>query len=447
MVMQSTSSTLLAVALVLSAPAFLAADAYWPQFRGPLQNGIGEAENVPLEWSEKENVKWKTEVPGKGWSSPVVADGSIWMTAAVEVMPTEEELAALLTSAGVEEKHQKVRQIAKSIELRVLQVDLESGELQENILLDTVSGPEAIHSLNSYASPTPFLDADAGKLYCDFGTFGVHALNTKTGQVEWSRKFEIEHSVGPGSSPLLVGNLLVLVRDGVDAQFVVALNAKDGETVWKKNRPEMRAPLGDQKKAYCTPLLIEQDGTEQLVIPTSQWIISYVPATGEEIWRVDHGSGFSLVPRPVFGGGLVFACTGFGKPELWAIDPSGTGDVTETHVVWKETKRISKKPSPLLVNDHLYVLDDGGILNCFAAKTGELLWADRVGGNYSASPLFVDDKIYIANQEGATTVLAPGSEFQLLAENQLEGQIMASPVPFDGGLLIRTDTALYRVGQ
>ncbi len=430
----------------------LPTEAYWPQFRGPLQNGVGEAANVPLNWSETEgpngssnleNISWKTDLPGKGWSSPVVADGVVWLTAAVETIPTEVERAKLLEAE--EERARKVRQFATSIELRALAVELATGELQQNVLLGTVQSPDSIHTLNSYASPTPVLDE--GMLYCDFGTFGVYALDTTSGDVRWTRSFELEHSVGPGSSPMVVGNLLVLVRDGVDAQFVVALNSTDGETVWKVDRPPMRAEKGDQKKAYSTPLLIEHEGKEQLVIPTSQWIVSYEPATGNEIWRVDHGSGFSLVPRPVYGHGLLFACTGFGKPQLWAIDPSGTGDVTESHVVWTERQRISKKPSPLLVGEHLYVLDDGGILTCFAAQSGEEIWAERVGGNYSASPLFVDNKIYIANHEGMTTVLAPGTRYEVLAQNPLQGQIMASPVPVEGGLLIRSDTAIYRVGR
>jgi len=418
---------------------------YWPQFRGPQQNGVGEAKDVPLKWSETENVTWKTELPGRGWSSPVVGDGFVWMTTAVEVKPTEEELEALMQKSNVETKHYKVRQVAKSIELRAIAVELETGELMANVLLDTVVGPDAIHAVNSYASPTPYLEE--GILYCEFGTFGVHALDADSLRVLWSRKFPIIHNVGPGSSPLLVGNLLILVRDGVDEQFVVALNKADGETVWRKERPPMDAPDGDRMKSYSTPLLIEHEGKEQLVIPTSQWVVSYEPATGEEIWRVHHGTGFSLVPRPVYGNGLVYACTGFGKPELWAIKPDGKGDVTETHVAWKESKRISKKPSPLLVGEQVYALDDGGVLSCMNAITGEVLWAERVGGNYSASPLFVDEKLYFSNEEGATTVLAPGPEFQVLAENQLEGKIMASLVPLDGGLLIRSDTALYRIGQ
>ena len=430
------------VALLAGSPALLAQD--WPEFRGPNQNGVSDAKNTPTSWSETENVAWKTSLPGKGWSSPIVSGGKIWLTTAVETQPTEEERQQLL--AEFDPNKAKQRQAVTRIELRAIQVNLDSGKIERNILLTKIETPGAIHSLNSYASPTPVIDN--GLLYCDFGTFGTMAVDTVGGEILWERRFEIIHNVGPGSSPIVVDDLVILVRDGVDVQYVLALDKKTGETVWKTNRPPMRAPNGAQHKAYSTPILIDSKGAQQLVIPTSQWIAGYEPSTGREIWRADHGKGFSLVPRPVYGHGLVYFCTGFGKPQLWAIRPDGTGDVTESHVEWKELKRISKKPSPLLVGDYLYVLeDDGGVLSCLDALTGEGVWQERLGGNFSASPMFADDKIYLCNQEGQTSVVAPGDEFRTIAVNEIDGEIMASPAPLNGGLLIRSDSALYRINE
>jgi len=433
---------LAAFSFLLLLPAVHLAQSEWPQFRGPSGDGI-TASAAPLEWSEEKGVSWKTGVPGKGWSSPVVADGRIWLTSAVEVLPTQEEKAALLS--GVEANKHKVRQVAKAIQLLVLGYDLETGAKIAEHVIQEIAEPGAIHSLNSYASPTPVVEN--GRLYAHFGTYGTSCLDPISGQVFWNRQFKIEHSVGPGSSPFLHGNLLVLICDGTDAQYVVAVDKNSGETVWKTDRPEMRASVGDRKKAYSTPIVAEVNGREQLVCMGSQWLVAYEPATGKELWKVDHGSGFSVVPRPVVAHDHVYVSTGFGKPELWAVKTDGAGEVTESHVSWKQPKRIPSKPSPVVVGDEIYVMQDGGVLSCFDVHTGEDHYVERVGGNYSASPLVAGDRLYFFSQEGKTTVLALGSKFEVLAENLLEGQIMASPGVVDGSMILRTDTALYRIGE
>ena len=179
----------------------------------------------------------------------------------------------------------------------------------------------------------------------------------------------------------------------------------------------------------------------------AQWLVSYDPATGEEIWRLDHGDGFSVVPRPIYSPktGLIYLSTGFGKPVLLAVRPDGKGDITGSDkIAWSEAKRIPARPSPILVGDELYVIADGGIASCLDATTGTLHWTERVDGNYSASPLFADGHLYFASQEGVVPVLKPGKTFEIVAQNQLEGTIMASPIAFDGSLVIRTGTAIYR---
>lgn len=416
----------------------------WPQFRGPNGDGTVDGQNVPITFSETENVTWKTELPGRAWSSPVIADGVIWATTAIEVFPTDEEKIAIMTKQGIEKKKFKQLQVAKQIDLKLLKIDLESGKLMGQIDLASVDTPDAIHSLNSYASPTPVIDGDY--IYCHFGTYGTFCIDRASSQQKWTRRLPLVHSVGPGSSPLIYDDMLVLIQDGVERQYVTAFNKATGETIWEKDRPEMDAPSGDMKKAFSTPIAIkDKQGREQLICLASQWMIAYEPRTGEEIWKVRHGKGFSIVPRPVYNDGVVYFSTGFGKPELWAIKVDGSGDVTETHVLWQVIKGIPAKPSPLIHDGKIFVVEDSGIASCFDTESGDELWKKRIGGKYSASPLMVGGYIYISSQDGTVTVMKPGSEAKVVAENKLDGQIMASPAVVDNALIVRTAEAMYRI--
>ncbi|KAA5543653.1 PQQ-binding-like beta-propeller repeat protein [Roseiconus nitratireducens] len=429
---------------VFAAPRVCTADTPWPQFRGPQGDGIVSGRSVPLEFGEQSGVTWKTEVPGKAWSSPVIADGEIWATTAVEVFPSETERLELLKSAGIEEKKFKQLAVAKSIQLKLLVLDLKTGSLRETIELTQIDRPDPIHSLNSYASPTPVIDG--GQIYCHFGTYGTFCIDRQSRDILWHRRLPLDHAVGPGSSPLIDQNRLILIQDGMERQYVAALDKKSGETLWETDRPQMDAPSGDQKKSYCTPIKItDPKGREQLICMGSQWIVAYQSETGEEIWKVRHGKGFSVVPRPVYSDGVVYFCTGFGKPQLWAVRVDGTGDVTDSHVMWTVRSGIPAKPSPILHDGLLYVIEDNGIASCFGAATGETVWKERIGGKYSASPLLVGDRIYLGSHEGDITVIATGREFQVLAENHLEGQIMASPAVVDGAMIWRTAEAFYRI--
>jgi outer membrane protein assembly factor BamB len=300
--------------------------------------------------------------------------------------------------------------------------------------------------MNSYASPTPVIDGD--RIYCHFGTYGTVCLDRSDLSVVWKRRLPLVHAVGPGSSPFIHGESLILICDGVDRQYVAALDKSSGKTVWERDRPPMEAPSGDMKKAYCTPIaIVDAAGREQVICMGSQWIVAYEPKTGEEIWKVYHGKGFSVVPRPVYADGIVYFSTGFGKPQLWAVRVDGSGDVTETHVAWTETRRIPARPSPLLAGELLFVVSDDGIASCFDARSGETKWSERIGGNFSASPLLADGKLYFCNHEGKTVILRPSGSFAELASNQLDGQIMASPVAVANSLLIRTDKGLYRIQE
>ena len=427
----------------LSLYSLLAAD-QWPQFRGPTGDGVTHDQVVPVNFGEAEHLAWKTELPGRAWSSPVIADGVIWVTTALERVPSDNERIEMLRESGIEEKKFKQLQIAKSIELKLIAIDLESGSIKKTIDLTTIETPDPIHAVNSYASPTPVIDGNF--IYCHFGTYGTLCIDRESGKIRWQRRLPLVHSVGPGSSPFIHDEMLVLIQDGVERQYVTALDKSTGETIWEVDRPEMDAPSGDQKKAYCTPIAItDKRGREQLICMASQWMIAYEPKTGEEIWRVRHGKGFSVVPRPVFADDVVYFSTGFGKPELWAVRVDGEGDVTDTHVEWTVLQGIPAKPSPLLHDGFVYVVSDNGVASCFNTKDGTQVWKKRLGGDYSASPLLAGGNIYFGSHDGKVTVVKPGQDGEIVAENQLDGKIMASPAVVDDAIILRTDKAIYRI--
>ncbi len=438
----------LSVLAALAASTFLStlasADGSWPQFRGPGGQGVVEDAELPLRWSETEGVAWKTPLPGRGWSSPVIADGRIWVTTAEERAATDEERTELMKDVANMGIAKQMAAVA-SVRLSALAVDLETGRVERGVELFTVDGPPPIHGLNSYASPTAVI-AD-GRVVCHFGAMGTACIDASTGDVLWRKRFEINHIVGPGSSPVVHNGLVILTCDGGDKQFIVALDLKTGDTVWQVDRPPIRIEDPDLRKAYCTPLVYEAGGRVQMVIPGAQWFIAYDPATGEEIWRIDHGSGYSNVPRPVFDGEKVYLDTGFNKAQMWAVRVDGAGDVTDTHVAWRQTQQMPTMPSPVAGAGRLFVISDGGVASCLDAATGNPVWRERVGGQFSASPLLGSGRVYFCNHEGRTTVVTAGDMFEVLAENDLDGRLMASPAVADGDFILRTDTHLYRITQ
>jgi outer membrane protein assembly factor BamB len=423
--------------------ANLVSAAEWPQFRGPNGDGVSATAKLPTAWSETENIRWKVETPGRGWSSPVVADGRIWITSAIEreIDPKLREKLRAEKFAGNAKKAEL--NIVGEISLRLIGFDADSGDLILDRELLSVKLPQPVHSLNSYASPSPVWHN--GRIYCHFGTFGTVCYDIEAAQIVWQKELPLEHSVGPGSSPVIVADRLIIPCDGADAQYVIALDAETGTEVWKTPRPPMTGDLGDLHKAFCTPLVIDVAGKEQAVVVGAQWVVSYDPADGHELWKVRHGDGFSNVPRPVFGRGMIFMSTGYTRPEMWAIRVDGEGDVTKSHVAWKSTRQIPTMPSPVLVGHELYYVNDQGIASCLDALTGEQRWQKRVEGNYCASAWAADGKVYFANREGKTAVVRASAEYERLADNQLDGQIFATPAVLGNALILRTDTHLYRI--
>lgn len=391
----------------------------WPEFRGPTGQGLSHATGLPVTWSTTENVVWRVPIAGKGWSSPIVAGGRIYLTTAVPVD---------------EERWQQ--------SLRAICLDAATGAevWQREIFLPTVAPEGAIHAKNSFASPTPLIRD--GRLYVHFGPHGTAALDLD-GNVIWSNdtiKYDARH--GGGGSPIVSGDLLVFNCDGVEAPFVVALSLENGQERWRTARPGIEP----ERFSFSTPLEIEVGGQRQIVSAGSSFVCSYDPTTGEEIWRVGYPKKWSIIPRPVFAAGLVYVCTGYeGPAELLAIWPDGKGDVTHSHVGWRTDDRVPHTPSPVVAEGKLWMVSDNGIASCRDAKTGDLHWRKRLGGDYSASPLVIDGRIYFASEEGLCTVLAANDEFDRLARNDMEEPTLASFAVDGSALVIRTAEHLYRI--
>jgi|688.fasta_scaffold167526_2 outer membrane protein assembly factor BamB len=390
----------------------------WPQFRGPGGQGHSDATNLPLTWSETENVVWKVPVAGLGWSSPSIQGDQIWLTTAIDD--------------------------GKS--LHAIALDRATGKTIHDVVVFELADPGAVHSKNSHASPTPLIEDD--RVYIHFGAHGTACLKTD-GSVVWkTQELKHNHRHGPGGSPVIYQNLLILNCDGSDLQFVVALDKNTGKEVWKKKREHIGEDRISGKSsvpmAYTTPLLTEINGKIQLLSSGADSIVSYDPLTGDELWWFRY-DGYSNVPRPVVGKGHVFISSGYDRPEFFAVRVDGTGDVTESHLAWNMKKAAPLNPSPLLLGDELYLVSDNGIATCLDAVSGEQHWQERIGGNFSASPTFADGRIYFLDEEGKTTVVAPGKKFEVLASNQLEGRTLASPAMVDSSIFLRTDTHLYRI--
>ncbi len=423
-----------AVAATLAVRAAEASqNANWPGFRGPRGDGVSPATNVPLSWSESNNVAWKLAVPGRGHSSPIMLRDRIWLTTAIErgVKPVSlygEDMTS-----------------AEHVDLEAVGVDAARGTIIWRTPLFAVDQPAPVHSYNSWATPTPVVEP--GRLYCDFGAFGTACLDTETGKVLWTAKLPVDHQFGPGSSPVLWSNLLVLVRDGRDAQYVSALDTRTGQLVWKVDRPPMNAEGGHLKKSFITPLIISGAGQTQLLAPCAQWMVSYDPATGRELWRAHHGEGYSMGSSPVFGDGLAIFSTGFEKAQFVAARVDGQGDVTATHVGWKMLRQVPNMSSPVLVGDEIYWVSDSGMASCGDVRTGQVYWQERLGGLHLASLLYAEGRVYYFAQDGRATVVKAGKQFEKLAESRVAGPLVATPAFVDGAILLRTDGGLYRIGK
>lgn len=427
-------------ALAMTAGAAWGADR-WPEWRGESGQGVSAAKKLPVSWSETKNIAWKTEIPGKGWSTPVIEDGKVWLTTATDEPASKEDIARrrkLTTNS-------QPLIFSKSVSLRVVCVDLESGELLQDVEVLTEEEPQFVHLQNTYATPTPIIEN--GRLYCHYGPNGTICLDTESGKVAWSnRTLRVKHENGPGSSPVLWKDKIFIHCDGIDEQYIVALDKHSGEIAWKTERSGELRENPQMRKSYATPLVTEINGETQLVSPAADWVYGYDPDSGRELWRLAYGElGFSNAPRPVAGHGLVYMSTGYMQARLLALRFDKQGDKTQPEVAWSHTKQVPNVSSPLLVGDEIYFVSDKGIATCLDAKTGRPFWSERIGKQFWASPLYADGQIYFFDRDGTTTVIAASKVFRRLARNKLDGTMLASAAAIDNALILRTDKALYRI--
>jgi outer membrane protein assembly factor BamB len=395
----------------------LQAEDNWPEFRGPRRDGHTDAKRLPLTWSETNHITWKQPIHDLGWSSPVVWEKQIWVTTATE--NGKQQFAVC--------------------------VNADTGKIVHDVKVFDTENPEHVASVNSYASPTSVIEP--GRVYVHYGTYGTACLDTQSGKVLWTRRdLNCDHHEGPGASPILHGNLLIFNVDGRDVQYVVALDKSTGKTAWKTDRSvDFSQISSNMRKAFSTPIILEAGGQTQLFSPGAKAMMSYDPLTGKELWKARY-QGWSITPRPLFANGLLYVITDYERPELWAVRPEGKGDVTDTHVTWKVTKDMPSTVSLILVEDLLYAVNAQGYGLCLEAKTGTVVWRERLPGRHSASPIYGDGRLYFFNDKGLTTVLAPGREFKVLASNQLDTEtLMATPAVVGESLIVRTKTHLYRI--
>lgn len=388
----------------------------WHEFRGDAQDGTALDQQPPLEWGEDKNMLWKAAIHGRGWSSPVVADDQVWLTTATE----------------------------DGKKMYAVCVSLDSGEILHDLLVfENEQVQPDFHVTNSYASPTPVLDDKHA--YVHFGAYGTACLDRQGGQVLWQRRdLPCNHFRGPGSSPILYRDLLIFHMDGFDYQYVVALNKKTGETVWKRDRNiDYGTDNGDYYKAYSTPLVINVEGQDQLVSSTSKATVVLDPLTGEEIWRVRYDE-FSATARPLFDGKRLYINTGFGKAQLLCVEADGKGDVTDTKVLWAQKRGIGSKPSQVLVGGRLFSVSDDGVLTRIDTQTGEIAWQKRLGGNFSSSLVATREHLFAFDHDGKSYAYTVADEPEQVSENVLPDGCRASPAIVDDSLVVRTITHLYR---
>jgi outer membrane protein assembly factor BamB len=403
----------------------------WPGFRGPTRQGHSTEKNLPLNWGSDTNILWKTPISGEGWSSPIIWNDRVFVTSATE----------------------------NGAQCHIIALDRRSGK----ILWDTTVFTQKTRrkeGKNSWATPTPTTDGKA--IYAVFGGGGVAAVDLD-GKLLWKNldvEFYSRH--GLGASPLLHENLLIMPYDGSNPNFepsqkptdterlgwqipwdkslIAALDTKTGQRVWTGKR-------GLSRIAHISPLVLAIDGGPQLVSGAGDRMQGFNLKTGELIWSI-YTQGEGVAPSPVAGDGMLFASSGFEKTTLRGIKLANMkGDVTQTHIVWEQIKGVPTQPSPIYVKPRLYAITDGGILTCYNPQNGDVLWQDRVGGTHCASPVFADGKIYFLSETGETTVIDSAENFKVLARNPLNERCQASIAISAGNIFIRTEKAIYCIGQ
>lgn len=390
----------------------------WPGFRGPTGQGVSTEKHLPLTWSLSENLAWRVEVAGIGWSSPVVWENHV-----------------LLTSATPD-----------GIACRLICLDAERGTTVWDKELFRQEPPRKLAE-NSHATPTPVTDGK--RVYAAFNGGRIVAVDF-AGNVTWSWRDEAFVSKhGLAASPILFGDLLIMPFDGNgpadvnnigfltawEGAFIVALDKSTGQEKW-------RAKRGLSRQAHVTPLVMDVNGRPQLISGAGDVVQGFEPESGQRIWTV-RSSGEGVVPSIVIGQGLVFTSSGYGAPAIRAVRPDGQGDVTATHIAWESRDNVPLMPSFAFADGLLFCVKESGVATCLEAATGKVLWQQRLGGKHEASPVLAEGRLYFLAKDGTATVIAAERAFKQLARNTLEGPCEASPAVSNGRIFIRSQSALF----
>ena len=420
-------SSVILLVIFFSFGLFAQSQENWTHFRGNNLDGHSSSKNAPVIWSETSNVIWKTAIRGVAWSSPVVYGDQIWTSSAA---PDGKELYAVCT-------------------------DFNSGRIIKEVSLFKPDSVQHIHPTNSYATPTPCIED--GFVYVHFGTYGTACVNTRSFEIIWTRTdLNCDHMQGAASSPILYKNLLILHIEGTDVQYLIALDKHTGQTVWKTERPQEFYKNIDptSRKAYCTPIVVNVNGNDQLISNGSQLAIAYEPETGKEIWQVFYGDD-STVSMPLSYNGMVYVNSGWMLPKdgspfyarLLAVDPTGSGDVTKSHVPWEVDEDVPQISTPVIVDSLIYMVHERGDLTCLNARNGAVIWRTKLKDQFNASVLYASGNIYLFSTKAKTYVIKPGLSYQMVAENQLDGMVKATPAIVRDNIIFRTDKFLYRIGK
>lgn len=411
----------IALAALIMSGSFAMAE-NWPRFRGPTGQGVSTETGLPLTWSMDKNVKWKAEISGLGWSSPIIWGDRLFLTA---TSPDGIACHVICLSKG------------------------DGKTLWDKQVFE--QKPTRKEGKNSYATPTP--TTDGKHVFAVFSSGGVVSLDFD-GNVAWmnlDQHFYSRH--GLAASPLLWGDLLIMPFDGSttdigidekvgwqkpwDKAYILAFEKETGKVRW-------RATRGLSRQAHVTPQVVDVDGKPILISPAGDVVQGFNPETGERLWSA-HSQGEGVVPSFVVGDGLTFTSSGFEAETIRAfrLDSDMHGDVTQSHLAWEQKKAVPIMPSFLFHDGLLFTIKESGIAQCLDAKTGEIIWHHRLEGTYSASPVFTGGHIYILSEQGETTVFEGGRDYKELARNPLEGPCQASPAISDGNIYIRSEHNLF----
>jgi len=397
----------------------------WTHFRGSNLNGIAKTDNVPTKWNDSD-VKWKTEIHDKGWSSPVIYDNQVWITTA--------------------------KDDGKS--LYAVCVDFRNGEIIYDINVFTPGSVFKKHTVNTYATPTSCIEK--GFVYVHYGSLGTACINTTNGSIKWKQTdFKCDYlTFGPGSSPVIYKNLIILHYEGADSTYIVALDKSNGKLVWRADRPEeiYETKPAIARKAYTTPIIVNVKGRDMLISNGSFVCIAYDPSTGQEIWRVVRGDE-STVAMPFTEKGVVFWFTGFMVAEngsyfceLLAVDPDGKGDITRSNILWKKNAERLQLLTPVIKDGLIYTIDAKNNIMCINASTGEEIWSKHLNTNFNASPVYVNGNIWFFSVKGEILVIKAGNKYEVVYQNQMDSPIWATPAFLRNSIIIRTEKYLCKIG-